>query len=136
MTWKTQIPAELESKIEDIAEPAGYQSKSELVRDAVREKIGELNNETGEINIIDDKKEEATENIKEIALDRKRGESERKNAVSCLGSFGEIAMEPLSEVAKDAEDSRSNQLDDDVLAADGYDIRKRARRQMDDIINE
>lgn len=133
MPWRPQIPDELESKIEEVAEPAGYQSKSELVRDAARRKVEELNSDSGTTKDIKSKNEKACENLKNIALDRSKGKYERRDAVERLGELGEIAVEPLSEVAKDAEDSHSHKLDDDTSGANGSDIRKRARKQLESL---
>jgi len=133
MPWRPQIPDELESKIEEVAEPAGYQSKSELVRDAARRKVEELNadNESGED--VSTKNEKVSENLKAIALDHRRGKYERQDAVERLGDLGDAAVESLSEVARDAEDSKSHRLDDDKSVVNGDDIRKRARNQLESI---
>jgi len=133
MPWRPQIPDELESKIEKVAEPAGYQSKSELVRDAARRKVEELNSNNETTKDIEIKREKACGNLKDIALDRTKGKYERRDAVERLGELGEIAVEPLSEVARDAEDSLSHKLDDGTLAADGSDIRKRASKQLESV---
>ena len=136
MTWRPQIPDELESKIEEVAEPAGYQSKSELVRDAARRKVEELNAESDSIKNVDSNRKKASENLKEVALDRTKGKYERRDAVERLGDLGDVAVEPLSEVARDAEDSISHKLDDDKSVANGDDIRKRARNQLESINSE
>lgn len=128
MPWRPQFPDELESKIEELAEVAGYQSKSELVRDAARRKVEELDKSKNESDI-----NKTCENIKEIALDRSRNQEERRSAVDRLGDLGEVAIEPLSEVAKDAKDSHSHKVDDNNYPADGDDIRKRARKQIENL---
>jgi Arc/MetJ-type ribon-helix-helix transcriptional regulator len=136
MPWRPQIPDELESKIEEVAEPAGYQSTSELVRDAVRRKVEELNADSNSIEDISTKREKTSKNLKDIALDRSRGKYERRDAVERLGDLGEVAVEPLSEIAKEASDSFSNKLDDDKSVANGDDIRKRARKQLESLTEE
>jgi hypothetical protein len=136
MPWRPQIPDELESKIEKVAEPAGYQSKSELVRDAARRKVEEVNADSESSEETDTKNERVCENLKDIALDRKRGKYERRDAVDRLGDLGDVAVEALSEVARDADDSLSTKLDDDKSVANGDDIRKRARKQLESINQE
>lgn len=136
MPWRPQIPDKLESKIEEVAEPAGYQSKSELVRDAVRRKVEELNTDSATAKDIKTKNKNACENIKDIALDQSKGKYERRDAVKRLGELGEVAVEPLSEVARDAEDSHAHQLDDNTSVASGSDIRKRARNQLESLNTE
>ncbi|MFC7059072.1 ribbon-helix-helix domain-containing protein [Halovenus salina] len=136
MPWRPQIPDELESKIEEVVEPAGYQSKSELVRDAARRKVEELNADGESSEEVGTKNEKVCENLKEIALDRSRGMYERRDAVKRLGELGDVAVEPLSEVAKDAEDTAPHKLDDDKSEANGDDIRKRARKQLENINKE
>lgn len=128
MPWRPQFPDELESKIEEVAEVAGYQSKSELVRDAARRKVEELNNNNNKDSV-----NKTCENLKQIALDRSRNQEERRSAVDRLGDLGEVAIEPLSEVAKDAKDSRSHNVNDANHPADGDDIRKRARNQIENL---
>ena len=136
MPWRPQIPDELESKIEEVAEFAGYQSKSELVRDAARRKVEELNadNESGED--VSTKNERVSENLKAIALNRRRGKHERQDAIERLGDLGDAAVESLSEVARDAKDSYPHKLDDGKSMASGNDIRKQARNQLKSINEE
>ena len=136
MPWRPQIPDELESKIEEVAEPAGYQSKSELVRDAARQKVEELNADHASAEDVSSKNKKVSENLKAIALNRQRGKRERQDAVNRLGDLGDAAVESLSEVARDAEDSKSHQLDDDKSVVNGDNIRKRARNQLKSINQE
>jgi Arc/MetJ-type ribon-helix-helix transcriptional regulator len=132
MPSKVQIPGELDSKIEEVTGPAGYQSKSELVRDAVRRRVEEL--QADKMNESSDSRtERAGENLKHIALDRGRGRKERRQAVHRLGGLGEVAIESLSEVAREAKDSRSHIYQKE---ASGADIRRRARDQIKSITDQ
>jgi len=85
MPWRPQIPDGLESKIEKVAEPAGYQSKSELVRDAARRKVEELNADNEPVKDVATNRKKASENLKDVALDRSKGKYERRDAVERLG---------------------------------------------------
>lgn len=42
MSWRPEIPEGLERRIEDVYEQAGYKTKSELVRDAARQHVNDL----------------------------------------------------------------------------------------------